>query len=650
MIAEIIPATKTINLNTFSYLVPDDFKGQIKIGSLVKISFGKRFIYGIVFSLSNDTKNDLKLKEINNIVDNFRLPEEYIEAAKWVSNHYFCTLGEAISLFLPKEMKRPKIVAKKEIDNSSLKEIIFSSEQQKIYEEIKISFQNDKKPVLLYGVTGSGKTELYIRLALDTIKLGKQVIVLIPEIILTPQTVERFARSFGEEISIMHSRLSNSERYKCYYDFYLGKTNIIIGPRSALLVPSNRLGLIIVDEEQEDSFKQEQSPRYHAVALAEKISKLCGADLLLGTATPRIESFYKTASGSWGLKVIAKRHQKEQMPESKIVDMRDEIKKGNFSPISEILKQEMAIVLKQEKQVLLYMNRRGSATFVSCRDCGYVLNCPNCSIPLVYHIYGGDNALSCHHCDYKQKVPSKCPNCGSTKIKYFGAGIEKIADETKTIFPAAKIELIDSVIARKKDYYDYFYQRLKEKKVDIIIGTQMIAKGLDIPGIELVGVISADVGLNIPQFRSGEKAYSLLTQVSGRSGRDKSLGKTIIQTYWPEALPILCASKHDFQSFYNNEIIERKKFAYPPFSMLIRVISENRNEKKAFEEIEKLHQEFLKQQINFIGPGPCFYQKLNNKYRFHILIKEQKEKREVIKNIALEYPQFVWDVDPVNLL
>lgn len=654
MIAEVIPESKTwTESEIFSYSVPADLMEKIKIGSLVNISFGRKLIRGIVEKLNTaKNKTEYKIKEITSVSADFVLLEKYIDIAKWISQYYLCSLGDAMSLFLPPILKRPHLSTEDESLETKDKIIVkLSNDQQAIFEQLKLNLNaKNKKPALIHGVTGSGKTEIYIELTKEALKLNKQVIILVPEIMLTPQTVERFEEIFAEKICLMHSKLSKSERYHTFYDFYSGNKPIIIGPRSALLVPSSNIGLIIVDEEQEDSYKQDQSPRYNATALAEKIAEKSDALVVFGSATPKIETFYRTEQKEADLFELSSRYNKELMPQATVIDLKDEIRAENFSPISTKLREEIQKTLDENNQVLLFLNRRGSATFVACRDCGFVILCHNCSIPMVYHLDEKENYLNCHHCNRKEIVPLNCPECQSTRIKYFGSGIDKISAEIKNLFPASRIAKVDSKTMTTKSDYNLFFQKFKNRELDIVIGTQMIAKGLDIPNVDLVGIISADTGLHLPHYRATEKSFELLTQVSGRSGRTDKTGQTIIQTYWPDSPAIIAAKNHNYKLFYDLEIKERQKHSYPPFTHLIRIIAENSNADKAKKEIAGMAEQIKKNNLYFIGPGACFYSRLHNKYRYHLIVKIEKYPSEIITSLARENRQFIWDAEPVNLL
>jgi primosomal protein N' (replication factor Y) (superfamily II helicase) len=652
MIAEVIPGIKTFSgTESFSYEIPKELEPIISIGSLVLVPLGKQHIQGVVTRLTKNRKTTYKLKPLKSVDTNVVISSKFMEIAKWVASYYLCSFGEALSLFLPPLMKKPKNDSGVSSDISIAKEkIVLSAEQREVFDNLNTSLNIDhKKPVLLKGITGSGKTEIYIKLAQKVISQGNQVIVLIPEIVLTPQIVERFERYFDDKIAIMHSSLSKSERYHCYQDYYQGKKKIIIGPRSALLVPSENTKLIIIDEEQEDSYKQDRSPRYDARVLAEKMAKSLDALLIYGTATPTIERYHKAMVHQYDFFEIKTRYFKQLLPKTTVVDLKKEIQAKNYSTISTLLQKEMAEVLNQKKQILLFLNRRGNATFVSCRDCGHVMLCRDCSIPLVFHTDKKDGYLSCHHCNHTEASPAFCPKCNSSKIKFFGAGIEKIELDVRRLFPEARVVRVDSKTMTTKNAYDKFYQDLKNHRIDIVIGTQIIAKGLDIPNVDLVGIVSADTGLHLPHFKAGEKTFQIITQVSGRSGRKDSVGKTIIQTFWPDSIPIRAAIDHDYSKFYDYEINERKKYCYPPFCRLIRIISEDKDEKKAFDQISRIQSELDVLKIDFIGPGKCFYQKLYGKYRYHIIVKTDKILDEMLL-ISKDYPDIIIDVDPISLL
>lgn len=631
----------------FSYLVPEQLAKEVSAGSIVRIPFGKKKIRGLVLRIENERgATDFILKEILS-VEKYTLGQKYFEIIDWISRYYLCSLGEALSLFLPPDIKNSVIASTRtrEPINCSKK---LTSDQSEVL--AKINNVKDNKPILLHGVTGSGKTELYIKLIEQCLKNNRQAVFLIPEIMLAAQTITKLQECFPENIALYHSNLSGSEKFKSYVEFNFGTKNILVGPRSALAVPAKNLGLIIIDEEHDDAYKQEHDPRYHAVDLAKIISLKTKARLILGSATPRIESYWAARNGHFHLVELKNRYGKLMLPQTKIIDLKDEIAKENFSPVSQILQERIAKTLKDGRQVILLLNRLGMATFVSCRECGEVINCPNCNIPLVYHINKTKEILSCHHCDYEARVPRCCPKCKGVKIKYFGAGIEKIEKEIKYFFPKAKILVADSKSLSSKGGYDRLNRDLREGKIDILIGTQIVAKGLDIPAVDLVGVISADTGLHLPHFRANEKTFQLLTQVSGRSGRRDSLGETIIQSYWPTSKAIKLAGIHDYKAFFDQEIIERKKFNYPPYCRLVRIVCENADRMKVKQAIDNIAKQLREAKFDFIGPGPCFFAKLRNKYRYHVIIKIDKLPDESLYEIFRQNQYVTWDADPTGLL
>ncbi|MEI8143444.1 MAG: primosomal protein N' [Candidatus Berkelbacteria bacterium] len=655
MIAKIFPITKIVGKNdSFDYLIPAEFEPFIKSGALVSIPFGNRKIRGIVEKIVTDeSENTFKLKSILGANKEFVLPSKYLDIARWVADYYLCSLGDTIGMFLPPEtIKTRKQKSENSTQEKELHEIKLSDDQEDIFQSISKTFkERNSKPVLIHGVTGSGKTEIYIKLIEQAINQGKQAIVLVPEIMLAPQTVERLTKYFGDRVLLLHSGLSKGEKSSSFFQFYQNEKPIIIGPRSALLVPTENIGLIVIDEEQEDSYKQEQTPRYHAVDLAKKIAETIGANLVMGTATPRIETYHETVNQKSCYYRLAERHGEAKIPQSKIIDLRMEMKAKNYSPLSLRLQADIKTTLEKKKQVLLFLNRRGLSTFVSCRDCGHIVMCDNCQIPMVCHIYDKQGVLSCHHCDAKKPLPAICPECGSPRIKHFGAGADRIEQEVNLLFPEARTLLVTAdTIKSKKDYAE-IYQKIKKHEVDIVIGTQMIAKGLDIPNVDLVGIVSADTGLHLPQYRSAERTFQLITQVSGRAGRRNDQGEVIVQSYWPESLAIVAATLNNYELFYDAEILEREKYNYPPFCKLIRIVASSENEAKAHLEIEKISVYLRELKIGFIGPAKCFFARINKKYRYHIIIKDDKiNSRKDWSFLTKEFPTATLDVDPTDLL
>lgn len=504
-----------------------------------------------------------------------------------------------------------------------------------------INTKDKENKFLIHGVTGSGKTEVYLHLVEEMIKQGKESIVLVPEIALTPQTIERFVGRFGNNIAVLHSKLSQGERFDQWRKIKEGKVKIAVGARSAIFAPFSNLGLIIIDEEHEATYKSSMNPKYHAIEVAEKRCEQTGASLVLGTATPSIDSYYRARNGELKLLSLDERVNSSKMPEVNIIDMREELNQGNKSIFSRELYQAIDKNLKEGKQTILFLNRRGYSTFVSCRQCGYVVKCNSCDIAMTYHMK--DNKLKCHYCGLAIKPPSICPVCRSKYIKYFGIGTEKVENHTKRMFPKAKVQRMDMDTTTKKGSYESIFKDMNKEKIDILIGTQMVAKGLDFKNVTLVGIIAADTSLNLPDFRAPERTFQLITQVSGRAGRGDYDGKVIVQTYTPEHYSIECAKNHDYISFYNKEILLREEFKYPPFINIISIVIYGENLKLVAKRSKEVYKNLLGKifdighldlKENVIGPYPAPLEKIKKNYRYQILIKCRDEQLEELKNVV----------------
>ena len=517
-----------------------------------------------------------------------------------------------------------------------------SSDQKYCVDAILNSIKNkdNNNKFLIHGITGSGKTEIYLQLVEEMIKMGKEIIVLVPEISLTPQTVDRFVGRFGENVAVLHSKLSYGERFDQWRKIKEGKVKIAVGARSAVFAPFNNLGLIIIDEEHETTYKSSMNPKYNTIEVAEKRCEQIGGYLIKGSATPSIESYYKSKTGQVRLLKLDKRINNKKLPGVEIVDMREELNLGNKSIFSKSLYEAIKGNLKDRKQTILFLNRRGYSTFVSCRQCGYVVKCNECDISMTYHMK--DNKLKCHYCGLAINPPKICPVCKSKYIKYFGIGTEKVEDFTKNMFPEARIERMDMDTTLRKGSHESILREMKNGKIDILIGTQMVAKGLDFGNVTLVGIVAGDTSLNLPDFRSSERTFQLITQVAGRAGRGDFEGKVIVQTYNPEHFSIQCAKTHDYMAFYNREIILRKEFNYPPFTNIISIVMYGENSgyvatktKEVYNLIvDKLTKKGFNKLINnIIGPFPAPLEKIKNNYRFQILIKCNDEYINELKNI-----------------
>lgn len=507
---------------------------------------------------------------------------------------------------------------------------------------------------LLYGITGSGKTEVYMELIAHVLKEGRQVIVLIPEISLTYQTVMRFYRRFGSRVSIINSRLSAGERYDQSERAARGEIDIMIGPRSALFTPFSRLGLIIIDEEHEGAYKSETSPRYHAREVADMRARMNGASLILGSATPSLESYHRALSGEYRLLVLRERAKKDSLlAQVHVVDLREELAEGNRSVFSRRLKALMEERLERGEQIMLFMNRRGYASFVSCRSCGEVLKCPHCDVSLTYH---RDGSLRCHYCGYETRLPKLCPACGSPYIAPFGSGTQKLEELTARAFPGVRLLRMDADTTAKKGAHEEILQAFSEGEADILIGTQMIVKGHDFPNVTLVGIMAADLSLYAPDYRSAERTFELLTQASGRAGRGSLKGDVVIQTYAPDHFAITAAAEQDYEQFYRQELLYRKVMGYPPAVGLLSILMSSRDEALLERAMGSLHKGILKEfcfeGLVLTGPVNASPYKVNDIYRkilyikhesYDILLKviksarKQEEGQELYKNVNLQY-------------
>ncbi|MFB6466586.1 primosomal protein N' [Cytobacillus sp. Hz8] len=495
---------------------------------------------------------------------------------------------------------------------------------------------------LLFGVTGSGKTEIYLQSIQEVLNKGKEAIVLVPEISLTPQMVKRFKGRFGNEVAVLHSGLSVGEKYDEWRKIHRKEVRVVVGARSAIFAPFENLGIIIIDEEHESSYKQEENPRYHArdVAIERGIYHHC--PVILGSATPSLETFARAQKKVYQLLTLPKRMNNQALPTVNIVDMREELRDGNRSMFSKILFEKLQDRLEKQQQTVLLLNKRGHSSFVMCRDCGYVLNCPHCDISLTYHRF--QSQMKCHYCGYETFVPTRCPECNSEHIRYFGTGTQKVEEELGKVLPEARVIRMDVDTTSRKGAHERLLTDFAEGKADILLGTQMIAKGLDFPNITLVGVLTADTMLHLPDFRSSEKTFQLLTQVSGRAGRHKLKGEVVIQTYSPEHYSVVLSGKQDFEQFYQHEMIERKLRAYPPFYFLSLITVQHENLMKVVsvtENITKYVESKLSNEAIILGPVASPIPRINDRYRYQCLIKYKREPKLGIclKAILDQYQQ-----------
>ena len=620
------------------YNIEEDLLNQYKNNGLIKTSFdinsNQKINYSYIFNLKKEyddkklPSNAKKQKEILYYLK-YHKDVEYKELLKNTksSKNSLDSLIEKDLLEIKKIEINKQIIGKVKY----YKKPVLTDEQNKIIKKI---MDQPNKSYLLKGVTGSGKTEVFLQIVEENLKKGKDSIILVPEISLTPQTIERFQGRFNQKIAILHSRLTQKEKFQQWRMIKNGDVKIVVGARSAIFAPFKNLGAIIIDEEHDKSYISSQDPKFHTDELALFRQKYNKATLIFASATPSIKTMTKALNVQYDL-VELKNRVNGKMPKVEIVDMREELKKSNYSMISSSLYDKILEILKNKEQIILFLNKIGHNSFTFCRNCGYVVKCEACDVAMTYH--KNVSKLVCHYCGRTKNQPRVCPVCGSSKIKEFGAGTEKLEEEVKNLFPEANIIRMDSMTSKDKSSYDNMYKLMKEKKVDILIGTQMIAKGLDFENVTLVGIISADLSLNIDDYTAYETSFELITQVSGRAGRSKKQGQVIIQTYKPDNFVINAASKNDYQSFYNYEIQARKAFEYPPFVNLITIKILDKSRIKCIDISKKikyyLDLEYKENvRLKIIGPNPCKISRINNKYRYNIIIKLKDSQLEEVSS------------------
>jgi len=575
----------------------------------------------------------------------------FLEDQNWVQVNVREQVRDPVKNFSPEGSEKPHL----------------TNDQRAAWKEIMSALHaKSTKPILLRGITGSGKTELYMQAAESVEKSGKQAVILVPEIALTPQTIQRFLDRFPDRVGVIHSKLSPGERYDTWRRARRGDISVLIGPRSALLTPLPNLGVIVLDECHDNSYYQgEMGPVYHSVEAAISLGKITGVPVMFGSATPNVDMFFRAQMEAWTVihleKRIAARTDQDKkkstitflpLPAVNIVDMREELQAGNSSIFSRSLQSALKNVVAKGQQAILFLNRRGSTTIIFCRDCGNTLLCPHCDFPLTYHQIKGH--LTCHTCGYLRKMPEKCPECGSARIKRYGMGTERVERLLGELIPSARILRWDADTVAGKRAEAVILSHFKQHNADILVGTQMLAKGLDLPLVTLVGMILADVGINFPDYRAAERAFQLLTQVAGRAGRSTLGGKAILQTFQPEHYAIQFAAQHDYLGFYEAELSRRRDIQYPPLSNIVRLETRDLDQGRAreragnlAEEIRKLIKNSKKKSIRMIGPAPPFFAKRGGYYRWQIILKGDRP-NNLIKGLKLE--EWRLDVNPPDLL
>lgn len=631
----------------YTYGVKDD----AKIGSKVYVPFARSRNLREAYVVETDEHSGdglgKRLRYIEKVDDDVSLSEEMIRTALWMKKRYICRLIDAVNCFTPvgekaRRGQRKNPFAEEKGEPSSVKELTLQQAQilQRIGEAAKA-----KKHMrfLLHGVTGSGKTEIYIRAAQQVLEQGRNVIVLVPEIALTGQIIDRFIGRFGSgKVAVLHSKLSLGERYdqwKKVRDGCDGDGQIVIGARSAVFAPLENIGLIVIDEEHETTYKSDHTPKYDTIEVALKRvqDKDNNGILLLGSATPSVVSYQRAQEGIYELLELTERYNKVVLPEVSIVDMREELKRGNRSIISSELCSKMKDALEAGRQVILFLNRRGYSTFVSCRECGYVARCPGCGLSLTYHKAGGQAV--CHYCGYHEPAPNKCPECGSKYIRYFGSGTEKLEEAVSDLFPEYAAERLDLDTVKRKGELTRKLKAFRSGKTQILIGTQIIAKGLDFRNVGLSGIVSADVSLNIPDFRSPERTFQLITQAAGRAGRGDSQGHVVIQTYSPEHYAVAFASQHDYKGFFETEKQLRAYMGYPPYSDLFQIVFTAKREDAAKDGAESWYERIRgrmarEDQEMVFPPQQAYLGKIKDIYRYSMLIKCPQGRRAEYSRIV----------------
>ena len=631
----------------YTYGVKDD----AKIGSKVYVPFARSRNLREAYVVETDEHSGdglgKRLRYIEKVDDDVSLSEEMIRTALWMKKRYICRLIDAVNCFTPvgekaRRGQRKNPFAEEKGEPSSVKELTLQQAQilQRIGEAAKAK---KHRRFLLHGVTGSGKTEIYIRAAQQVLEQGRNVIVLVPEIALTGQIIDRFIGRFGSgKVAVLHSKLSLGERYdqwKKVRDGCDGDGQIVIGARSAVFAPLENIGLIVIDEEHETTYKSDHTPKYDTIEVALKRvqDKDNNGILLLGSATPSVVSYQRAQEGIYELLELTERYNKVVLPEVSIVDMREELKRGNRSIISSELCRKMKDTLEAGRQVILFLNRRGYSTFVSCRECGYVARCPGCGLSLTYHKAGGQAV--CHYCGYHEPAPNKCPECGSKYIRYFGSGTEKLEEAVSDLFPEYAAERLDLDTVKRKGELTRKLKAFRSGKTRILIGTQIIAKGLDFRNVGLSGIVSADVSLNIPDFRSPERTFQLITQAAGRAGRGDSQGHVVIQTYSPEHYAVAFASQHDYKGFFETEKQLRAYMGYPPYSDLFQIVFTAKREDAAKDGAESWYERIRgrmarEDQEMVFPPQQAYLGKIKDIYRYSMLIKCPQGRRAEYSRIV----------------
>ncbi|MFH1665362.1 MAG: primosomal protein N' [Candidatus Omnitrophota bacterium] len=648
---------------TFQYKVTGRESYAPEVGKRVHVIFNARKRIGYIVAIEDRPMVENPLPLIDIIDASPIFTPDMIELARWIKDNYFCSWGEALEAMIPGALKHGKVKMSSRIEEEDEEVVptephVPNREQGGVIKDIVACIDRRVHEVfLLHGITGSGKTEIYLQTMEAVLSRGKTGVMLVPEISLTPQTVERFMSRFGDRVAVFHSKMLQSAKFAEWKRIKDGEARVVVGPRSAVFSPFKDPGIFIVDEEHEPTYKQEDVPRYHAREVAIERARIAGVPVILGSATPSLESYYKAVKGEYRLVELTQRIREKELPAVKLVDMRMEFDtRTGRTIISRVMAEALRKDISKKQQALIFLNRRGFSTYVMCRKCGYVLKCAKCDSPMVYH--QGKKEMICHYCNRRMDPLRICPSCNGDYLMFKGSGTEKVEEELKKILPGARIGRMDSDTMAKRGAHGRILKEFKDHKIDIIVGTQMIAKGLDFPKVTQVGVISADANLNLPDFRSGERTFNLITQVAGRAGRGDLGGEVIVQTYTPGHYAISLAAKHDFKGFYAREIEVRRELLFPPLVTLAKITLRARTEENVMKSAERMA-EVLKKKIpgvDMLGPVPSPMEKLRGYYRWNILIKAKdrvsivKELRTALKGFRKGSGVFVAvDVDPMSM-
>jgi len=644
----------------YDYAIPEELRSQILLGQRVVAPFGRRRIFAFVVELLDDSKVD-QLRQLERIreLEPLLLPHQ-ISLARWVSAHYLSPLPEAIRAMVPPSLRagkpdgRPRVTSgtgrsRGATGARAVPELVLSAEQEEAFAPIRRAvLWSSPDEFLLFGVTGSGKTEVYLAAIKTALEQGKGAIVLIPEISLTPQTVARFSVHFPDRVAVLHSALTPAERGREWRRVRAGEVDVVVGSRSAVFAPMPNIGIVIVDEEDSTSYKQyDRLPRYHAVEVARRLGRILSVPVVLGSATPRLETYHQ-ARDLGGIKMLRLpgRYGGRPLPPVSVVDLREELAWGNRSPFSRRLTASVTTTLAEGGQVILFLNRRGISSVVLCRSCGEALGCPNCSVSLTLH--QSAQLCTCHYCGHQVPLPERCPNCDGKILRALGAGTERVEAEARSLWPAARILRMDRDTVGHRDAHRDIYMAFAERRADLLIGTQMVAKGWDLPGVRLVGIVNADIALHFPDFRASERTFSLLTQVAGRAGRGDEPAEVILQTYSPEHPAVLRAVEHDYEKFAEVELEARRQMRFPPFSRMI-VITRSAVEEAVARgdcdrETTRLRALTAFSGVEVLGPSPAFIPKLRTLYRWQVSLRGAK--LEMVREHLPTGRGWSVDVDP----